>query len=340
MGDMVHDAPSRRLWQNGGTFSSPQDMNQHSISVVVPVFNSAESLRPLVERLDRALRGSASTFEILLVNDDSRDNSWEVVRSLARQHAHIRGINLMRNYGQHSAVLCGVRAARHEVIVTLDDDLQHPPEEIARLLAHLDLGWDLVYGTPVVRQHGLWRGLASRLTRWALRGAVGGKNAGHVSAFRAFRTPIRQAFQHHRGPFISIDVLLSWGTTRIAAVAVRQDARRHGVSNYTFGRLLAHAIDMMTGFSIWPLRLASLVGFAVSLFGIGVLGYVLIRYVTAGGSVPGFPFLAATLAVFSGAQLFALGIIGEYLARMHFRAMDRPTFIVRDDTESPAEDVR
>jgi undecaprenyl-phosphate 4-deoxy-4-formamido-L-arabinose transferase len=315
-------------------------MDKHSISVVVPVFNSAESLCPLIERLEQALRDSASAFEILLVNDDSRDSSWEIVRGLARQHAHVRGINLMRNYGQHGALLCGIRAAQNEVIVTMDDDLQHPPEEIPKLLAEIDQGWDLVYGKPVVRQHGVWRDLASRLTRYALRGAVGGENAGNVSAFRAFRTPIRQAFQHHRGPFISIDVLLSWGTTRISAVAVRQDIRRHGLSNYTFGRLFSHAIDMMTGFSIWPLRLASLVGFAVSLFGVGVLCYVLVRYVTAGGSVPGFPFLAATIAIFSGAQLFALGIIGEYLARMHFRAMDRPTFVVRDDTASPGEGAR
>ena len=157
---------------------------------------------------------------------------------------------------------------------------------------------------------------------------MGAGTARHVSAFRAFRTDLRQAFAGYQSPSVSLDVLLTWGTTRFAAIPVRHDPRRLGESNYTFRRLVILALDMMTGFSTWPLRLASLIGLGVTLFGVAVLAYVLGRYLIAGYSVPGFPFLASTIAIFSGAQLFALGIIGEYLARMHFRIMNKPTYVV------------
>jgi undecaprenyl-phosphate 4-deoxy-4-formamido-L-arabinose transferase len=305
-----------------------------SLSVVVPVYNGAMTVELLTRRLATVFPSLAGRYELVLVNDGSRDQSWQVIEELAMIYPWVRGINLMRNYGQHNALLAGIRAAQHEIIVTLDDDLQNPPEEIPKLLAKLSDGWDVVYGTPEVQQHGLWRNLASRMTKRALQGAVGAANARNVSAFRAFRTQIREAFRHYHGPFVSIDVLLSWGTSRFSAQTVRHDIRRQGLSNYTFRKLASHAIDMMTGFSTWPLRLASFVGFTTTLLGIAVLMYVIIRYILAGGSIPGFPFLACTIAIFSGAQLFALGIIGEYLARMHFRAMDRPTYAVRQDTGS------
>lgn len=192
---------------------------------------------------------------------------------------------------------------------------------------------DVVYGTPQTEQHGLWRDLASQATKLALQSAMGAATARNVSAFRVFRAQVRDAFANYQSPFVSIDVLLTWGTTRFAAVTVRHDQRTAGVSNYTFRKLVTHALNMMTGFSTAPLQFASLIGFVFTLFGLGVLAYVLGRYLIEGGSVPGFPFLASLIAVFSGAQLFALGIIGEYLARMHFRTMERPTYVVRSDTD-------
>ena len=132
------------------------------------------------------------------------------------------------------------------------------------------------------------------------------------------------------GAFVSIDVLLTWGTNRFSFARVRHEARRAGVSGYTLRRLVTHAMNMMTGFSTLPLQFASIVGFLFTIIGIGVLAYVVGRFFLLGGSVPGFPFLASIIALFSGAQLFALGIIGEYLARMHFRMMDRPSYVVRE----------
>jgi glycosyltransferase involved in cell wall biosynthesis len=306
-----------------------------SVSVVVPVYNSEASLPLLVQRLRPVLASTHRPFELILVNDGSADRSWDVIEDLAANEDWIRGINLMRNYGQHNALLCGIRAARHDIVVTMDDDLQNPPEEIPRLLAKLNEGYDVVYGSPREQAHGFLRNLASAITKMALRRAMGVETARQVSAFRAFRTKIREAFSAYRGPFVSIDVLLTWGTSRFASVPVRFDPRQLGASQYTVGKLIAHALNMMTGFSALPLQMASLVGFGFTLLGIALLFYVLARYLLEGGSVPGFPFLASMIAIFSGAQLFALGVFGEYLARMHFRMMDRPSYTVRELSPVP-----
>jgi undecaprenyl-phosphate 4-deoxy-4-formamido-L-arabinose transferase len=239
----------------------------------------------------------------------------------------------MRNYGQHNALLCGIRAARGDFIVTMDDDLEHQPEEIPRLFARLQEGFDVIYATPEHEQHGLWRAIASRITRLALRSAAGASVARNVSAFRVFRTELRDAFAGYQAPFVSIDVLLTWATNRFGAVKIPFKPRWSGSSTYTFGKLVRHALDMMTGFSTAPLQLASLIGFGCTLFGLVVLVFVVGRYFLE-GSIPGFPFLASIIAIFSGAQLFALGVIGEYLARMHFRTMNRPAYAIRAAVEA------
>jgi undecaprenyl-phosphate 4-deoxy-4-formamido-L-arabinose transferase len=311
---------------------SARSSERRSLSVVTPVYNGEASVAELCRRLSEVLPRVATQYEIILVNDGSRDRSWEVISELSSHSATVRGLNLMRNYGQHNALLCGIRAAKYDVIVTIDDDLQHPPEEIPQLLARLQQGFDVVYGAPKAEQNGFLRALASRITRLALSTAIGSDVAKNVSAFRVFRTPLREAFADYQSPFVSIDVLLTWATTRFGAIRVPFQPRHSGSSNYTFTKLVRHALDMMTGFSTAPLQLASLIGFGCTLFGIGVLVYVVGRYCLE-GSIPGFPFLASIITIFSGAQLFALGVIGEYLARMHFRTMNRPAYVIRDTVE-------
>lgn len=301
-------------------------------SVVIPVYNSEETLIPLLERLTAALPAFCTQYEVILVNDASRDNSWAVVETLTQRYTCVRGINLMRNYGQHNALLCGIRAARYELIITMDDDLQHPPEALVALVAKLDEGpYDVVYGTPLQEQHGLLRDMASQVTKLALQSAMGAETARKVSALRVFRTQLRDAFVRYHAPFVSIDVLLTWGTTRFAAIPVAHAPRAAGRSNYTFRKLVTHALNMTTGFSVMPLQLASLLGFGLALFSVVVLVYVIGRYLLEGTPVQGFPFLASLIGIFSGAQLLALGIIGEYLARMHFRVMDKPSYVVREE---------
>lgn len=302
------------------------------ISVVVPAFNSEASLPELVDRLEAVLRVAANRFEIIFVNDGSRDGTWAVIQSLAGRHAWVRGVDLMRNSGQHNALLCGVRLAQYPVIVTLDDDLQDPPEEIPTLLAALGDNVDVVYGAPQNEVHSMWRNLASQVTKMVLQGALGADTARMVGPFRAFRTDVRRAFADYRSSYVNLDVLLTWGTSRFRAVRVRHDPRPHGASNYTFWKLVRHSLDMLTGFSAIPLQVASLMGFILTLIGAGLLAFVLVRYLVAGVAVPGFAFLASITIIFSGAQLATLGIIGEYLARMHFRLLDRPPYAIRHDS--------
>lgn len=302
------------------------------ISFVIPVFRSAESLTELFERIAAVARNRSWEFEVIFVEDCGGDDSWAVIQGLAGQNTNIRGFQMSRNYGQHNALLCGIREARGDIIVTLDNDLQHPPEELPKLVSKLGDEFDVVYGPPEQEQHGLLRDVASQITKLALEGAMGATNARQVSALRAFKTRLRDAFSEYRSPTVNIDVLLTWGTTKFSAVRVRHEPRKHGTSGYTPRKLIVHALNMMTGFSTLPLQLASLMGFVFSIFGISVLAYVLVGWLIKGSAVPGFAFLASIIAVFSGAQLLALGIIGEYLARMHSRAMEQPAFIVSAHT--------
>jgi undecaprenyl-phosphate 4-deoxy-4-formamido-L-arabinose transferase len=300
--------------------------------VVVPVYNSAALLTQLVDRLAPVLQATGLAHEIIFVNDGSRDESWLVIQRLAAQHPEVRGLCMMRNYGQHNATLAGIRAARFAATITMDDDLQHPPEELPKLLAVFVPEVDVVYGAPEHESHNLARNFSSIITKLVLQGATGADSARMVCAWRVLRTPLRNAFDSYNSPFVSIDVLLTWATTRFTAIRVHHEPRREGKSNYTYGQLIRHAVNMMTGFSVMPLQLASITGFGFTLFGIAVLAYVMGRYFFTGTSVAGFPFIASIIAIFSGAQLFALGIIGEYLARMHFRTMDKPAYAIRSDT--------
>jgi glycosyltransferase involved in cell wall biosynthesis len=316
-----------------GSGAAPPKTRSRTISAVVPVYRSAQILPELYNRLSLALAAITEQFEIILVEDGGRDSAWQVITELAKRDRRVRGIRMSRNYGQHNALLCGIRAAKHDVIVTLDDDLQNPPEEIHKLVDRLTGDVHVVYGKPSAEQHGFWRDQASRVSKLALQGAMGAETARNVSAFRAFDIRIRDAFASYRGPDVSVDVLLTWGTSGFSHVEVNHQPRLVGESSYTLRKLIAHAFNMMTGFSTLPLQVASVIGFLFTLFGVGVLALVIATYLVNGGAaVPGFAFLASIIAIFSGAQLFALGIIGEYLARIHFRTMDRPTYLIAEST--------
>jgi glycosyltransferase involved in cell wall biosynthesis len=312
------------------------------ISVVIPVFNAEGSLQALCDQLMPAMEQLAEQFEIIMVEDSSRDDSWSVITRLVSGDPRVRGIRLSRNYGQHNALLCGIRAARYDYVVTMDDDLQHPVSEIALLLPPLAAGYDVVYGNAEEEQHDLWRTVASRLTKIALKSAAGAASATQVSAFRAFPTRLREAFADFRSPTVSIDVLLTWATSRFTTVNVKHAPRFAGRSNYTVRKLITHAFNLMTGFSTMPLQIASVVGFISTLFGLAVLAWVVGRYLLYGASVPGFAFLASTIAIFSGAQMFTLGVFGEYLARMYGRTMERPAYTVLercDRAEEPVDEL-
>lgn len=303
------------------------------VSVVIPVYNGSRTIEELVQLLTGILRDCAHQFEIVLINDDSSDDSWQVIRQLASSHDCVRGINLMRNYGQHNALLCGILQARYSITITMDDDLQNPPEEIPKLLAKLQEGYDVVYGYATESKHSIWRRIASQMTRLALSGIMGTKSAKIASTYRCFNTRLREGFISHQGSYVFIDVLLAWTTNKFSGVRVAHRKREHGKSNYNIRKLIVTAINLFTGFSVLPLQIASLLGIVISIFGLVILFIVIIGYLVTDTRVPGFTFLASIISIFSGAQLLAIGIIGEYIGRVHFKLMSKPAFLVREYTE-------
>jgi len=306
-------------------------MMKRSISVVIPVYNSAGTLDQLTGRLIESLSELTDDFEILLVNDGSRDQSWEKIESLSKNNQKITGINLMRNYGQHNALLCGIRESSKDYIITMDDDLQHPPEEMHKLVQEIEKGFDVVYGIPHKLVHSRWRNFFSRATKNLLARFLGITRIKHMSAFRIIRSEIRSAFEKFDSPNVIVDALLTWGTENFGTVEVNERPRSEGRSNYSFFNLVKITMVVLTGFSTIPLRISSITGFALTIFGIGVLIYVLVRTFLE-GSIPGFPFLASIISIFSGAQLFSLGIIGEYLARIFNRSMNHPAYVIEQKT--------
>ena len=300
-----------------------------AVSVVVPCYRSAATLPALSARLHDTLTSAATEFEVVLVVDGGDLATWAAAADLERDSPHVRALRLSRNFGQHNALIAGVRAARNDVIVTMDDDLQHRPEEIPALLAALTDDVDLVYGVAAREEHGVARSLASRMAKATLERLMGIAGARRLSAFRAFRTFLRNGFTQLNGPHACLDVALSWGTSNIASVTVPMDERTHGRSNYTVRMLVRHTLNMVFGYSTAPLRLVTYLGFLVGFLGLALLTWTLYLYFSGGTTVAGFTTVASMVALFSAAQMIAIGVLGEYLGRIHAGGLGLPTYVIR-----------
>lgn len=301
-----------------------------SYAVVIPCYRSASMLPVLVPRVLEVMRQHTDDFSVILVVDGSPDDTWDVARKLAHEFEPVRAIELSRNFGQQSALVAGIRSAKADVIITMDDDLQHLPEELPKLIEALTPRLDLVYGTAEEEEHGWFRSLASRLLKRMMARNLGVPGATDISALRAFRGDIVGAFDGLDGPYTSVDVALSWATNRVGSVKVRMDHRAEGQSGYSMRALVRTAITLVVGYSIRPLRLVTGLGFLAGALGLCFLAYTLIAYITSDQHVPGFASLASLISLFSGAQMVAVGIVGEYLGRVHLRMMGRPTYVIRN----------
>jgi undecaprenyl-phosphate 4-deoxy-4-formamido-L-arabinose transferase len=300
------------------------------VSVVVPTYKSPSTLAELVARIAAVNLGE---YEVIVVDDGNDDSTWSEILQISQTDSSVIGLRLGRNYGQHSAILAGVRRAKFSQIVTLDDDLQNPPEDIPKLLAELKPGVDVVYGVSSEVRQNFFRRFTSKFTKAVFAKVLGFESAISISSFRAFRAQLKEGFAGDLGPHVSLDALLTWSTSRFSTVKVSHHPRRVGKSNYSLAKLIRFMLDTATSYSTRPLRLATTVGFITTLFGLLILVWVIGNAIFVGDSVPGFPFLAASIAVFSGVQLVVLGILGEYLGKIHFRAMNKPTFSVSETTE-------
>ena len=309
-----------------------------AVSVVIPVFNEEPNLEPLYERLERVLEGLGQPYELIFVDDGSRDRSLELLRRLQEKHDRVRVIQLNRNYGQHAAVFAGLDHAQGDVIVTLDADLQNPPEEIPRLLDKISEGHDVVGGWRQDRRdHALRRFLSWAVNKVTSK-VVGVEMRDYSCMLRAYRREVVDVLRNCSEVSSFIPTLANMFAASPTEIPVAHDRRSNGRSKYSPFRLLRLNFDLMTGFSLLPIQIVSVAGMGIALLGLGFGGFLLLRRLLMGPESEGVFTLFAVLFFFVGIQVLALGLIGEYIGRIYMEVRRRPRYVVQRiyETENKA----
>jgi undecaprenyl-phosphate 4-deoxy-4-formamido-L-arabinose transferase len=311
-------------------FPVSEPMPLPEISVVIPVFNEADNLRELGERLIRTLTAMGRPYEIIFVDDGSTDGSWQLLTDLNGQYPqNIRALQFHRNFGQHQAIFAGFQAARGEVMVTLDADLQNPPEEIPRLVAKLDEGYDTVGGWRENRQDSIFRRLPSQLVNTVMSRVTGVKLRDYGCMLRAYRRSVVDSINQCQESSSFIPALANLFAHRVAEIPVGHAERERGTSKYSLFKLLRLNFDLMTGFSNLPIHMVGFMGVAIALLGFLLGLFLFIRRIFVGPEVEGVFTLFAILFVFVGLNTLGLALIGEYVGRIYREVRGRPRFIIR-----------
>lgn len=282
------------------------------------------------------MRSAGLSYEAILVDDRGQTEAWGIICAIAAQNAQVRGLRLGRNFGQHAATICGIAHARGKWIVTMDDDLEHPPESVPELLAAGDDDHPLVYGVFKRRTHAAYRNISSELMRRTLKRAFPDLNEDYCS-FRAIRSPLAKQLDHFGLNRPYIDGMLSWLTSSTRSVEVPHEQRQHGESTYTMGKLLSHAANIFVTFSYLPLRIATFAG--AGLAGVSFLYLLYVIYGKLSGHInnPGYASLMSAVLFACGIQLLILGVVGEYVGRLMGATFRRPVYMVDSETGSRAE---
>ena len=308
-------------------------MNENStykvdVSVVIPVYNSAATLSLLCARIRETLLAARRSFELVLVDDGSTDDSWEVMELLkAEQGDGLTAIKLGRNFGQHNATLCGIRYASGRLIVTIDDDLQCLPEEIPALITVWeDLDCDLVYGIYAKKKHSFFRNLGSKLLKKLFRYLVNGVRDG--SSFRLITGELAEKVQGYDQHFVFIDQVLSWYTLDIGYAEVEHEKREVGKSGYSSLKLFRMAINIIFSYTDLPLRIMTWTGFIASILSLGIGTYFILQKLSIGAAV-GFTALIVSIFFSTSIILLSLGILGEYIGRIYAARGDRPNYSIK-----------
>jgi polyisoprenyl-phosphate glycosyltransferase len=305
------------------------DSSEIEIAIVVPVYQSAQTLPELVQRLEQALIGRI--FEIVLVDDSSPDDSWVVLKKLQASHASLKIVRLLRNSGQHNALLCGLGLTRAAVVITMDDDLQHPPEEVPKLLAALDEGYDLAIGAYNVKQHAVGRNVGSAVIDALQRRIFGLPADFQLTSFRAVTRAVIERVVGMSGPYPYVTAMLLSQSGRVVNVAVHHEPRHVGRSGYDLGRSLRLALNLLFSYSSYPLYVVialCVAAFAVSMgLGLWILGLTLL----VGSVVPGWASMMVLMTFLNALILMALVIQGIYLSRLTKQATGtRVAFTIRE----------
>ena len=302
---------------------------QPAVSIVIPVFNESASIPRLHTRLHQVLQQLGRSFEVVYVDDGSTDRSLEELLVIQGWDPAVKVVTLARNAGQHAAVLAGFAHARGAVVVTLDADLQNPPEEIPRLLAEIDAGHDAVGTRREGRNDPLLRRAISAVVSRLASLAVGVPMTDCGSMLRAYRRPVVDEILRLAERALFIPALGAWLAARPTEISIRHEARLAGRSRYSPLRFMQLGFDLMTGFSLVPIQLVSLAGIGVALLGIGFGAFLLVRRLVLGPESEGLFTLFAILFVFVGILIFAVGLVGEYVGRIYAEVRRRPSYVVR-----------
>lgn len=309
--------------------SDVSETNEPHYSAVIPVFNEEGNVRPLVERVSRVLDSLGKSYEIVFVDDGSRDLTPTLLRALCREYKQVRAVRFTRNYGQEAAVQAGYRYARGRWILQMDGDLQNPPEDIPKLLVHEGPDFDIVYGVRRNRQDPLFRKAASQAMRWVMR-RMEIELPEDISTFRLMRASTAKLLADlpERSKFLS--ALACWVGARYTVVDVGHAARASGRTKYNLTKLINNTFDLVVGFSSKPLRYVGVLGSICAGLGFLVALRAVLYKLIWDQTVSGWASLIAIVAVLGGTQLLALSLIGEYIARIYVQAQARPTFLVAE----------
>jgi undecaprenyl-phosphate 4-deoxy-4-formamido-L-arabinose transferase len=315
--------------------SSTQTVSMPQVTVVIPVFNEEACLPELIRRCLAACVATKLTFELVLVDDGSSDQSRQLIEAGSTNHPdQVIGVLLNRNYGQHAAVTAGFAHCRGEIVVTLDADLQNPPEEIPRLVAKIEEGFDVVGTVRVSRRDSLFRKFSSAIVNQVVQKSTGVLMHDYGCMLRAYRREVVEAMLecHERSTFIPI--LANSFARKTTEIEVRHAERTVGESKYSLWKLINLQFDLLTGMTTFPLRLLSMLGTLISLAGVGFGVFLLVMRLIYGSTwaVQGVFTLFAILFIFVGAQFIGMGLLGEYLGRMYYDVRARPRYFVQKIT--------
>lgn len=304
-------------------------MSSVGLSIVVPVYRGAATIGTLVDALS-ALRPEGG-LEVILVNDGSPDNSGEVCRELLRT-ARVPLVYLehTRNFGEHNAVMTGLRRARGSYVITMDDDLQNPPEEVARLYDHARLGgWDVVYTRYAQKKHAAWRNLGSRFANWVADRLLDKPRGLYLSSFRCMAAPVVRSVTRYRGPYPYVDGLIMQVTQHIDSIEVAHLPRAEGRSNYNLRRLVLLWLNLATSFSLAPLRVAVFAGAAMAAVGMAGAIATIAEALYTRATPSGWASTMTAIMLVGGVQSMILGVMGEYVGRTFLSANGKPQGTVR-----------
>jgi polyisoprenyl-phosphate glycosyltransferase len=314
-------------------------LSSASVSILIPVYKNEGGLDELVTRIGASMANSAyaNSFELILVDDCSPDNSWEVIQRLAKEHSFVQGATLSRNFGQHNAIMAGLNLVSGQYVVLMDDDLQHPPEAIPNMVQELVAGADVCYTRYANRQHAAWKIAGSRFNDFMASWLLSKPKGLYLSSFKALKRGMVDQIRNHEGPFAYLDGLILDITRRIATVEIQHGTRAYGEGNYSFKKSISLWLRMVTGTSIVPLRLVSLMGALVALLGFFGAIFVIVSNFLYPNESKGWASIIVTILLVSGFQTLFIGVLGEYLGRIHLRLNNKPQYLFRFTTKNNAE---